>query len=106
MNIEQQLERTRAKAENYGYLYGRKETADDHVKMTYATLYEDVPKGSVAERDAWVRRQQEFKNSINRKQDAYAAWKTAETFMKILMVEAEVWRTQQANNRLMDKAHR
>lgn len=106
MNIEQQLERAWSKAENYGYLYGRKETAEDHVKMTYAVLYEDAPKGSVAERDAWVRRQKDFKHSISRKQDAYAAWKTAETFMKILMVEAEVWRTQQANNRLMDKAHR
>ncbi len=104
-DIEEKLEEARRRAENYGNLYGRKETADDHVKTTYAMLYEDVPSGSVAERDAWVKRQDEYKNSIERKRDAYSAWKAAETYMKILLVEADVWRTQQSNNRYMDKAH-
>lgn len=105
-DIDQKLEEARKRSENYGYLYGRKETADDYVKTTYAKLYEDAPSGSVAERDAWVKRQDEYVNSISRKRDAYAAWKTAETYMKILLVEAECWRTEQANNRYMDKAHR
>ncbi len=105
-DIEKRLEEARGRAENYGYLYGRKETADDHVKTTYAILYEDCPDGSVAERDAWVKRQEDYKNAISRKRDAYAAYKTAETYLRILLVEAECWRTEQANNRYMDKAHR
>lgn len=105
-DIEKKLEAARAKAENYGYLYGRKETADDYLKTTYAMLYEDAPNGSVAERDAWVKRQDDYKNAIERKRDAYSAWKAAETYMKILLVEAEVWRTEQANNRYMDQGHR
>ena len=106
MDIDKQLERARGKAEDYGRLYGAKETADDYLKTTYAILYEDAPSGSVAERDAWVKRQDEFIAAVDKKRDAYTAWKTAETYMKILLVEAEIWRTEQANNRVMDRAHR
>ena len=106
MDIEQKLGQARERSEGYGELYGRKETADDFLKLTYATLYEDAPEGSVAERDAWVRRQQAYRDAISRKRDAYAKWKSAETYMKILFTEAEVWRTQQANDRAMDRAHR
>lgn len=105
-DIDKQLEEARKRADNYGYLYGRKETAEDYVKTTYAKVYEDAPQGSVAERDAWVRRQEEYINSIQRKRDAYAAWKTAETFMKLLFAEAEVWRSKEATNRNLDRAHR
>jgi hypothetical protein len=105
-DIETKLAEARSRAENFGYLYGRKETAEDYVKTTYAKVYEDAPEGSVAERDAWVRRQEEYINSINRKRDAYSAWKCAETYMKLLFAEADVWRTQQSNNRNMDKSHR
>ena len=105
-DIDEKLAEARRRSEGYGNLYARKETADDYLKTTYAKLYEDAPSGSVAERDAWIRRQDEYINAIERKRDAYAAYKTAETYMKILMVEAEVWRTQCANDRLIDKAHR
>ena len=106
--IEQLLEKARNRAEGYGDLYGRKETADDFLKTTYASMYEDVPKEltSVAERDAWIKRTDEYKNAISRKRDAYAAWKTAETYMKLLLTEAEVWRSKEATARTMDHAHR
>ena len=105
-DIEQKLEQARKRADGYGKLYGAKETADDYLKGTYALLYEDAPKGSVAERDAWVRRQMEYVAAIERKKDAYTAWKAAETYMKLLLVEAEVWRTEQANARMMVDSHR
>jgi len=105
-DIEEQLEAARKKAASYGRLYGNKETADDFLKTTYAMLYEDAPQGSVAERDAWVKRQDEYREAVERKRDAYADWKTAETYMKLLFAQAEVWRTEQANNRYMDTAHR
>lgn len=105
-DIDRQLEKARKRAGTYGQLYGAKETADDFLKTTYAILYEDAPDGTVGERDAWVRRQPAYQDAIERKRDAYASWKTAETFMKLLLAEVEVWRTQQANDRLMDKAHR
>jgi len=107
-DIADKLEHARSRAENYGKLYGAKETADDKLKGTYALLYPDYPDqiGTVAERDAWVKGQPEYIQAVKDKQNAYADWKTAETYMKILMVEAEVWRTEQANNRYMDEAHR
>ena len=109
-DIDKKLEAARAKAKEYGRLYGAKETADDYLKTTYAILYDDcvvaLPKATVPERDAWIKRHDVYKNALERKQSAYADWKTAETYMKILFAEAEVWRTQQANNRYMDGAHR
>lgn len=106
-DIDKQLEAARKRAGTYGQLYGAKETADDYLKTTYAMLYEGVPKDckSVADRDAWVKRQPQYEDAIERKRDAYAAWKTAETYMKILLAEVEVWRTQCANDRTMDRAH-
>jgi len=106
-SIEEKLEKARDRSENYGYLYGRHATADDYIKTTYAKLYEDIPKDfkTVPERDAWVKRQDEYINAIERKRDAFAAWKTAETYTKLLFAEADVWRTKEANNRFMDRAH-
>lgn len=105
-DIESKLERARERSEGYGELYGAKETADDYLKTTYAMLYASAKGETVGERDAWVKRQKEYLAAVERKKDAYAAWKAAETYMKLLFAEAEVWRTQQANDRMMDRAHR
>lgn len=105
MSIEQKLEAARERAEKYGQLYGNKETADDYLKVTYAMLYGSAKGETVSERDSWVKRQQEYKDAIERKKDAYADWKAAETWMRCVMAEVEVWRTNQANNRYMDRAH-
>ena len=106
-DIDRLLEKARGKAEDYGELYGNKETADDYLKTTYAMLYEEIPSicSSVAERDAWIKRQPAYTAAIERKKDAYAAWKTAETFMKLLLTEAEVWRSKEASSRWIDKGH-
>ena len=104
-DIEEKLEAARGRAKNYGQLYGAKETSDDKLKGTFAILYPDS-RGTVAERETWVRRQESYKQAVTDKQNAYADWKEAEIYMKILMLEAEVWRTRQANNRYMDMAHR
>ena len=104
-DIDKQLEAARKRAGTYGQLYGRKETADDFLKTTYAVLREDAPNGSVPDMDSWVKRQPAYQDAVERKRDAYADWKTAETFMKLLMVEAEVWRTQCANDRTIDRMH-
>ena len=105
-DIELILGKAREKSEGYGELYGRKETADDFLKITYAQLYEDAKGDTVGERDAWVKRQQKYIEAVSRKRDAYAKWKEAETYMKIVFAEAEVWRTKCANDRAMDQAHR
>ena len=105
-DIDALLEEARNRAVNYGELYGAKETADDYVKTTYAMLYEGAPAGTVGERDSWVKRQQDYIDAVERKRDAFARWKAAETYMKLLLVEAEVWRSKQANNRMLDGAHR
>ena len=105
-DIERTLQKARENAKGYGELYGAKETADDFLKTTYAMLYEDAPDGTVGERDSWVKRQPAYTAAIERKRDAYASWKTAETYMKLLLSEVEVWRSKQATNRMIDGAHR
>jgi hypothetical protein len=107
-DIDALLEKARSKAKGYGEKYGAFATADDHLKTTYAILYEDVPSEykTAPERDSWVKRQPEYMVAVERKRDAYAEWKAAESFFKLLLTEAEVWRTKCANDRDMDKAHR
>ena len=106
MNIDAKLEAARNSAVGYGKKRGAKEVADDKLKGVYAMLFEGAPKGTVAEMDSWVKRQEEYKEAVNDKAQAYSEWTAAEVYMKILFAEAEVWRTDQANNRMMDKAHR
>ena len=106
MTIDTKLEEVRERIRNAGQQYGRKETADDFLKITYAELYEDAPEGTVPERDAWVKRQAKYRQAVERKADAYAEWKTTETFLKLLFAEVEVWRSQNATNRMTDRAHR
>ncbi len=103
--IDRKLEGARKRTENYGALYGRKETADDRMKGIYALLYPGS-NGTVAERDAWVRSQDAYKEAVTDKENAYAEYKAAEIYMKLVFAEAEVWRTQCANDRYMDQAHR
>ena len=105
-DIDSLLAQARKKSKGYGEKYGRKETADDKLKTTYATLYPGAKGETVGERDAWVKRQQQYIEAVTDKENAYADWKTAETYMKLLFAEAEVWRSVQANNRYMDQAHR
>jgi hypothetical protein len=108
MNIDALLEEVRSRVNNYGAMYGRKETADDKLKIIYAQLYEDVPDhlGSVAERDAWVRSQDKYLSGVEAKKNAYAEYKAAETYIKLLFAQVEVWRSEQATARQTDKVHR
>jgi hypothetical protein len=105
MDIEEKLSQARERAENYGALYGRKETAEDFVKTTYAMLYGESS-GTVAERDSWVKRRPEYIEAIERKENCYAEWAAAQVYMKILFAEVEIFRTKSANDRYMDTAHR
>ena len=104
-DIDKKLETARGKAKDYGRLYGAKETSDDKLKGIYAILYPDS-RGTVAERDSWVKRQESYKQAVTDKQNAYADWKSAEIWMKLLLLEAEVWRSKEATNRWIDQAHR
>ncbi|KKK43187.1 hypothetical protein LCGC14_3168800 [marine sediment metagenome] len=105
-DIDSLLEQARKNSKGYGEKYGCKETADDYLKSTYASIYASAIGETVGERDAWVRRHEEYRKAIERKQNAYADWKTAETYMRLLFAQTEVWRSVQANNRYMDSAHR
>ena len=104
-DISKKLEEARNRSAAFGRLYGVKETSDDFLKLTYAQLREDAPHGSVADMDSWVKRQPEYEEALERKRDAYADYKTAETYLKLLFAEVEVWRSEQANNRFIDRVH-
>ena len=104
-DIDERLQEARRRSAKYGVLFGRKEVADDKMKGIYAMLYPDSH-GTVAERDSWVRKQDAYKQAITDKENAYAEFKSAEIYMKLIFAEAEVWRTEQANNRYMDSSHR
>ena len=107
-DIEKKLEDVRNKSAGYAQMYGRKEVADDRLKLVYAQLYADVPDHmkTVPERDNWIKRQEKYIDAIDEKQNAYADFKRAETYLKLLFAEVEVWRSKESTNRNVDKAHR
>lgn len=104
-DIDQLLSKARAHAEEYGRLYGLKETADDYLKTTYALLYEDATGSTVGERDACIKRTADYIAAVDRKRDIYIEFKTMETKMKLVFAQVEVWRSKQATNRTMDRVH-
>ena len=87
----------------YGKLYGAKETADERLKIVFAQLRDDAPDGTAADKETWVRRQPEYKAAVEAKENAYADWKTAETYLKVSFVEFDVWRSEEATNRGLDR---
>ena len=105
-DIDLLLAEARKRVKGFGEKFGAKEVADDKLKIVYAMLYEFAIGQTVGERDAWVKRHADYKKAVEEKENAHADWKEAETYMKLLFAEAEVWRTKQANSRGMDRAHR
>lgn len=104
-SIRKTLDKIRERVDEggYGRKYGAKETADDRLKIVYAQLRDGSPSGSVADIDAWVKRQPKYKEAVTHKENRYADWKTAETFMKLSFAEFDVWRSEEATNRGLDR---
>lgn len=104
-DIRETLNKIRERVDkgSYGRCYGAKETSDDRMKIIYAQLRDLAPKGSVPDMDAWVKRRPEYEQAVEDKCNAYADWKTAETFMKLSFAEFDVWRSEEATNRGLDR---
>lgn len=106
-DIRHTLNRIREKVDNgsYGRMYGAKETADERLKIIYAQQRDLAPTSltTVPAIDAWVRRRPEYSKAVEEKANAYADWKTAETFMKLSFAEFDVWRSEEATNRGLDR---
>ena len=104
-SIRDKLDKIRERVDSkaYGRVYGAKETSDERLKIIFAQLRDIAPEGSVSDKDAWVRRRPEYKKAIDYKANAYADWKTAELYMKLAFVEFDIWRSEEATNRGLDR---
>ena len=94
------------KREQYGNLRGLQATADDALKTEDAFIRDDAPDGSVAEVDAWVRRQPRHGAAVKEKKKKYSDWAAAELKMKILFAMKDKYQTDSKLARDMDQAHR
>jgi hypothetical protein len=103
--LDEKLEKARSHAAGYGNKMALKATADDYLKGVYAMLYADAPDGTVAEKDAWIRRQPKHKDAIIEKQNRYAAADTARIYMDILKAEVEKYRSDLSYAKHMDGLH-
>ena len=92
----------------YGNLRGLQATADDALKAEDAILRADAnaPQKSVADTDAWVRRQSQHAIAVVEKNKKYAEWTAAELKMKILFAMKDKYQTDCKLARDMDNAHR
>lgn len=94
------------KREKYGNLRGLQATADDALKTEDAFIRDDAPDGSVAEVDAWVRRQTRHGEAVKEKKKKYSDWAAAELKMKILFAMKDKYQTDCKLARDMDSAQR
>lgn len=105
--IHDKLNKIRERVDDggYGRMYGAKETADDRLKIIYAQQRALAPKTltTVPAVDAWVKARPEYIEAVEAKANAYADWKTAETYMKLSFAEFDVWRSEEATNRGLDR---
>lgn len=103
--IAEKLEVARDRAGSYGRKYGNFAMADDKLKIVYAELEEEAIGTTIPEKDAWIKRQEAYKDAVEAKRDACADWKTAEIWMKLIIEECGALRSQEATNRWLDKSH-
>lgn len=105
--IAEKLEVARDRAGSYGRKYGNFAMADDKLKIVYAELEDEVPKDkkTIPEKDAWIKRQQRYKDAVEEKRDAAADWKSSQVWMQLLIEECGALRSQEATNRWLDKSH-
>ena len=104
IDIDQQLEDALNHRFKYGDAKGRQATADDYLKGVFALLYDEAPEGPVAERDAWVKTQHEYKEAVLEKAKRYSDWEAARLKMQILFAAVEKYRTDAATDRNMMRA--
>ena len=104
--IDEKLEEARGRSENYGKLYGAWDSSKEKLELVYALLDDNSVGDTVKDRDSWVKRQEEWEIAVERKENAAADWKEAEVWMKLLILEAEVWRSKEATTRWINQAHR
>ena len=104
-DIRKKMDAIRLRVDNgdYGRLYGAKETADERLKIVKAQQRDLAPLGTAADRDAWVMRRPEVKEAVEDKCNVYADWKTAEVYMKLSFVDFDIWRSEEATNRGLDR---
>ena len=103
IDIDQQLEDALNNRFKYGDAKGLQATADDYLRGVYSMLYEES-EGTVAERDAFVKNQHEYKAAIEEKAKRYSEWEAARLKMQILFACVEKYRTDKASERTMMKA--
>ena len=104
-SIRDKLDKIRKRVDSkaYGRVYGAKETSDERLKIVKAQQRDLAPPGTATDRDAWVMRRPEVIQAVEDKFNAYADWKTAEVYMKLAFVEFDIWRSEEATNRGLDR---
>jgi len=103
IDLDKQLEDALNRRADYGNLRGKQATADDYLKGVYALLY-DKSEGTVAERDAWVKRQTRYTDAVLEKENRYGEWEAARLKIQILFAVVEKYRTDAATERNMMRA--
>lgn len=74
-------------------------------KSKWAMLFSQAPEGTVQFKDSWARKHPEYLEVLEGIKAAVEIEEDLKYRLKIAEYEIEAWRTQQANNRFIDKTH-
>ena len=75
-------------------------------KSQKAILYTKAPQGTIPERESWAYSQPEYLEVLEGLQAAVENEERLKWLMTAAELKVEVWRTQSANSRRIDGAHR
>lgn len=75
-------------------------------KSKKALLFQQAPAGSIAERESFAYAHAEYQELLKGLQAAVEIEETLRWQIEAARLKTEVWRTQQANNRVLDGAAR
>ncbi|MCZ6897679.1 MAG: hypothetical protein O7D95_03070 [Betaproteobacteria bacterium] len=78
---------------------------DEYRKSLKAILYQKAPQGTIADREAWAYSEQDYLDHLKALQTAVEEEERLKWLMVAAQCKIEVWRSQNASARFIDKVH-
>jgi hypothetical protein len=105
-DVEKALEHMRSQAANLAKAKADRIYLEQFRKSKKAMLFSECEDGTVAAKDNYAYAHPEYLEILDGLRAAVEAEETLKWKMTAAEAYVEVWRTQQANNRALDNAHR
>lgn len=106
IKVEEALATMREIAPQLGKAKAERVQLEEFRKSKKALLFTQAPQGTIADRENWAYAHDEYLALLDALKTAVEEEETLKWRMKAAELYVEVWRTQSANSRSIDRGHR